>query len=232
MKKAFLLPILCLLMSSALFAESDSLDSKVKLSLGVLGGWSNSWIEATGLTSKYFAPTSHVEEIFGPSLATEFEVRIGKSLAASVGLKYVKKGQNTKETQVYFADNIYEHELETTAEMWYLEMPVIVKAGLNMSRFWAYVRVGGVPAKRMGSSLAWSLDGSEAPAGTPYVPTVDVDQLDGAVLVGAEIGTQVRRHGFFVCADFEIGLMDIEHQLEGEAYNRMMDLKVGYRLFF
>jgi Outer membrane protein beta-barrel domain len=201
------------------------------LSLALSGGASQSHIQASDLLDSYFKPTANVQYPVGPAIGLDFETRIGRYAAVSIGTQYQQRGQNTGTADVQFSDDIFVHTLQTTARMDYLAVPVIFKGGFSGRRAWVFARAGIEWALLTADSLSWTIDGRSAQPGSDRMPSVDIQGSDFSALVGCEAGMRFGRSGIFISADYLYGLQNISTSLSGNAFNRAYEGCVGYRLF-
>jgi hypothetical protein len=201
-------------------------------SLGLQGGASQSNIAADGLLASYFAPTPNIERIIGPALGLEYEIRISRFAAVSIGTRYQERGENTKKTAIVFDDDIFPHDLSTTADLQYLTFPLFVKGGFSGSVGWIFLKAGISVSMLLGDKLSWVIDDRAATPGSVHMPLVGVHGNDAGVLGGCEAGVSLGRHAFFVSGEYQYGLNSISSDLSGHAYNRATEVTVGYRYFF
>jgi hypothetical protein len=215
------------------FAQQVTLHGvPLRFSLGLLGGASQSNIAADGLLASYFAPTPNIERIIGPALGLEYEVRIGRFAAVSLGARYQVRGENTKKTAIVFDDDIFPHDLSTTADIQYLTFPFVVKGGISGSVGWIFLKAGISASMMVGNKLSWVIDGRGATPGSVHMPLVGISGNDAGVLGGCEAGVSLGSHAFFVSGEYQYGLNSISSDLSGHAYNRATEVTVGYRYFF
>ena len=204
----------------------------LRFSLGLAGGASQSSIAATGLLGSYFAPTTNIARIIGPALGLDGEMRIGRFAAVSLGMQYQVRGQNTKKSAVVFEDDIFQHDLATTAELRYLAFPLVVKGGISGPMGWIFCKAGITGSYLLGSTLSWVIDDREAVPGSTHMPLVGIHGNDFGLLGGCEAGLSFGRHAFFVSGEYLYGLTSISSDLTGNAFNRATEVTVGYRYFF
>jgi hypothetical protein len=202
------------------------------LSLALSGGASQSHIQGTDLLDVYFKPTPKVQHPIGTAIGIDFEARLGRYAAVSIGTKYQERGQDTKTATVNFSDDIFPHTLQTTARMDYLTMPLILKGGINAKKAWAFVRAGIGVSLLTDDNLSRVIDGRTAQPGSDRMPAVDIQGSDVSALAGCEAGIRFGKSGIFFSADYLYGLQSISTSLTGTAFNRSYEGCIGYRLFF
>ncbi len=220
---------LCALPASA---QLEILATPLTLSLGLSGGASQSHLQCDSMLKSYFEPTQNIARPIAPAFGLDFEARIGRFAAISLGTKYQHRGEDTKTTTVKFNDDIFDHTLQTHAGFDYISMPLIVKGGYSAQRAWVFVRLGIAPSLLSGDSLNWVIDGQPASPGSNRMPLVSISQFDWSALVGCEAGVRFGRHGVFATLDYLHGLTSVSSSLSGYAYNRAYEACVGYRYFF
>ncbi|HUI93415.1 MAG TPA: outer membrane beta-barrel protein [Chitinivibrionales bacterium] len=203
----------------------------LRFSFALTAGASQSSIAADSLLASYFAPNASVVHIIGPAIGLDYEIRIGRFAAVSLGTEYQVRGENTNKTAVMFTDDIFQHDLATTAELRYLAFPLVVKGGYCGPAGWIYAKAGVTGSWLLGSTLKWLIDGREATPGSTHMPYVGIYGNDFGVLGGLEAGMSFGRHGFFVSGEYLYGLTSISSDLSGTAFNRATEVTVGYRFF-
>lgn len=220
-------------MSSVLFAgqNAESIRFPFCITMSGMGGVSVSFIEADGLFDNYFAPTSKIENVIGAPFGIEIGACFKKHFGISVGLHSQKLGQNTGEQKVMFVDDIFTHDFQTTAEMHYIAAPVIVKLGYSASRYWAFLRLGGMGQLSVSSELDWKIDGRSASPGSPRMPSVTVRETTSSYVGGLEAGYRIGNHGIFLLADIVYGRRSLADGLSGDVFHRALEMFIGYRFF-
>jgi hypothetical protein len=198
---------------------------------GFFGG-STSFIKSDGLLKSYFTPTTKIEEVIGQPFGVEVEGLINKYIGVSLGLRYQKLGQNTGKQQVMFADDIFTHDFQTTAEMEYLCLPAILKAGLMTKRYWTFLRFGVMEMTILNSKLEWRIDGQAVTPGSDRMPAIELQETTSSYIGGFESGVKFGKNGIFLMADYIYGRTAIATGLSGSPFHRATEVLIGYKRFF
>lgn len=201
----------------------------VTISIGIVGGASYSTLKADSTIKKLFVPTSKTDPVIAPVLGLEFEIQAGKWLSVLTGMRYYKRGQNTRKTQVYFQDDLFLHDFSSQAEITYFAVPVSVKSGLDKMGFKIQGKIGIMPELVLSDSIFWNIDGLKSVPGSARVPSISESRWDAALVAGIEAGYAFRRHYLFIGCDWEHGLKSIASGIPGNAYNRTAVVTLGYR---
>jgi hypothetical protein len=185
-----------------------------------------------GLRQKYFAPTASRRLAMGQPYGFEAEFLMRKYFGIAIGIRHQVAGQNTATRQVMFSDDLYVHEFQSTAEISYLCAPLVLKAGISQSTFWAFARFGCAGLIAMNKNLSWQIDGKMVSPGSNRMPAVTVQPTTTTYLLGIEAGIKHGNNGVFLVGDLSQGRRSLTYGLPGTAIAQVAEFSGGYRRFF
>jgi hypothetical protein len=205
---------------------------KPKMGLACFYGISTSRVIGEGLRKTYFAPTSNTQRVFGQPFGMEVEGMLSDYFGIASGFRMQHFGQNTKNRQVMFRDDIYPHDFQATAEVSYFSVPLILKGGLMKKAYWALIRIGGIGQIVTSQKISWQIDGNEASPGSERMPVVTIKPTTASYLLGIESGIKFNRNGLYIVGDLFYGTKSFAYGLPGSAIMQAAEFSLGYRRFF
>jgi hypothetical protein len=221
--------VLVLLCGIASYCPAEGWYKPVCVSLGFYGGASSSYVTADSTMKQFFLPTTQKKSVTGAVLGLDAEVKAGKWLSFLTGMRFLRKGQNTGATKVFFQDDLFVHDFSSKVEFTYLEVPLVVKSGIEAHGFRLQVKLGLMPGVVVADTTYWVIDDQVSIPGSLRVPNVSISGWDAAFVAGAEFDYSWGRHCIFLAFDWEHGLHSIASGLPGSVYNRSAVGTAGYR---
>jgi hypothetical protein len=203
-----------------------------QITLSCFYGISASRVIGEGLRKTYFEPTSGKQMVIGQPWGVEVEGVFSGYFGIASGFRHQHMGQNTKKRIVMFSDDIYLHDFQTTAEISYLSVPLILKGGIMKEKYWAFVRLGGEGQLMTGEKLSWQIDGKDAFPGSARMPAMTINPTTSSFLLGCEAGIKYNKNGFYLLGDLFYGRKSFAYGLPGTAVTQSGEFFVGYRRFF
>ncbi len=204
-------------------------DTKRNFSMGVNGffGYSNGHIEADNTMQHYFKPTSKSIYTNAPLPGIGLDFYFGKYVAVSTEIAYLKTGQITPETNVYFDNSEYQHQFKSYALLNYLTVPLLLKGGIHSGKFCVFVRGGLTPCYLFDKDVRWVIDGRTADAGI-LMPNVFIKKYDILGSLGVECGMHFGNNGIFITGDYNRGLTSFAKGIDGSAINQVFCVGIKY----
>lgn len=204
-------------------------DTQRAFSMGVNGsiGLSNGYIDADNAMQHFFKPASKSINTNAPLPGLGLDFYFGKYFAVSSCIAYLKTGQITPETSVFFDNSEYPHQFKSYALLNYLAAPLILKGGIHTGRFSAFVRGGLIPCYLINKDVRWVIDGRDVDAGT-LMPDVTIKRYDIFCSIGLECGRYFGDNGIFITGDYNKGLTSIARGIDGSAKNKVLCVGIKY----
>jgi hypothetical protein len=220
------LTILFLLIISSVIHAKDT-HRIVSMEVNGSFGLSNGHIDAENTMQRFFKPTSECLYTYAPFPGLGLDFYFGKYFAASSGIAYLKTGQTTPETSVYFEDSEYPHQLKSYAILHYLTVPLLLKGGIHSGRLSAFVRGGLTPCYLIAKDVRWVIDGRNVEVGA-LMPNVTIKHYDILCSIGLECGTHFGNNGIFITGDYNKGVTSIARGINGTASNSIISFGIKY----
>lgn len=214
-----------LIISSVTYAT----DVQRIFSMGVNGsfGLSNGHIKTDNTMQHVFEPTKKSTYTNAPLPGIGLDFYFGKYFAAASGIAYLKTGQTTPETSVYFEDSEYPHQFKSYALLHYLAVPLYIKGGIHSGKLSAFVRGGLTPCYLIARDVRWVIDGRNAEV-EALMPNVTIKRYDILCSIGIECGTHFGNNGIFITGDYNKGVTSIARGVDGSASNNIISFGIKY----
>jgi hypothetical protein len=197
--------------------------------MGVNGtlGLASGRIEANKAMQNYFEPTAKIIHTNVPLPGLGVDFYFGKYFAVSSGVAYLKTGQLTPQTSVYFDNSEFQHQFRSYALLNYLTTPVFVKGGIHSPKYSAFLRGGLTPCILINKDVRWVIDDRNVDAGI-LMPDVTIKHYDILGSIGVECGMHFGNNGFFITGDYYKGITSFARGIDGYASNRVFSFGIKY----